>query len=100
MEKLAVVVDTNVVFAALVKSEGLNRYVVTVLPAVFPFFYPKKLKEEIFKHIRKISSKAGLQDTQTIYALRSVLSGIKLIHTQQLARKRKEALGFVKDPDD
>ena len=31
MEKLAVVVDTNVVFAALVKSEGLNRYVVTVL---------------------------------------------------------------------
>jgi len=100
MEKLAVVVDTNVVFAALVRSEGLNRYVVTILPAMFPFFYPSKLKEEIFKHIRKISLKAGLKDTQVIFALQSILSGMRLVPTQRFAQRKQEALNLVKDSND
>ena len=100
MEKLAIVVYTNVVFAALVRAEGLNRYVLTIFPSLFPFFYPRKLKEEIFKHARTISIKSGLSENQVIAALRSILAGMRLVPTQSYARRKEEALRFARDPND
>ena len=96
MEKLAIVVDTNVVFAALVRAEGLNRYVLTIFSSMFPFYYPRKLKEEIFKHVRTIAIKSGLSENRVIAALRSILAGMRLVPTQRFARRKQEALKFVR----
>ncbi|ASJ17263.1 hypothetical protein A3L04_09385 [Thermococcus chitonophagus] len=57
MEEIAVVVDSNVVFATIIREGGLNRYVVTIIPAIIPFYYPKGLREEIIRHSGEISKK-------------------------------------------
>jgi len=38
--KLAVVLDANAVIASLMRESGLNRFVVTLTPIIYPSYYP------------------------------------------------------------
>jgi len=76
MEDLAIVVDSNVIFAAIVREMGLNRYVVTVIPAIVPFHYPKGLRAEIVKHLKEISQKSKKPAGEVLVALRETLEGM------------------------
>ena len=55
--KLAVVFDANVVIASLIKESGLNRYIVTLTPIIYPSYYPEILRREVLEHISVIAQK-------------------------------------------
>jgi len=42
----AVVLDANVVIAALIREQGFNRYIVSLAPILYSFFYPIALTSE------------------------------------------------------
>ncbi len=89
MGPVAVVVDTNVIFAALVRESGLNRYVVTVFPLFLPFYYPSVMREEIERHIGEIAKKCGCEEPSVRAAFEDVLRGMVLrdpIHNPEAFR--------------
>ncbi|MEB3780942.1 MAG: hypothetical protein GSR85_12065 [Desulfurococcales archaeon] len=46
----AVVLDANVVIAALIREQGFNRYIVSLTPSIYPSYYPEALRSEILEH--------------------------------------------------
>ncbi|USG99105.1 hypothetical protein K1720_06030 [Thermococcus argininiproducens] len=100
MDKIAVVVGSNVIFAALVREQGLNRYVVAIFPEIFPFFYPSGLREEIIKHIREITAKTSLSAKEIMIALKAILEPMTPISLDKLKKHISQAQRYTNDKDD
>ena len=100
MGELGIVIDSNVIFAALVRAQGLNRYIVTVLPELFPFFYPELLRKEIMKHIREITGKSGLSAKDVLRALNVMFEGMTPVSSKDISEHLETALEYVNDKDD
>jgi len=96
----AVVLDANVVIAALIREQGLNRYIVSLAPIIYSFFYPAALRSEILKRTGEIARKAGRSEYEICLALKTILKRVKPLPNEKVARYLSEAQGFVKDPDD
>jgi len=96
----AVVLDANVVIAALIREQGFNRYVVSLAPILYPSFYPIDLKSEILRHAEKVVRKAGISEHEIQLALQAILGRAKPIPKEKVARYLSEAQKFVKDPKD
>jgi len=96
----AVVFDTNVVIAALIRERGFNRYVVSLAPILYPSFYPIDLKREIREHAERVVKKAGRSEYELQLALQAMLRHAKLIPEEKVKKYLSEAERFVKDPED
>ena len=95
--EIAVVVDTNVIFAALVRSEGLNRYILTLYPELFPFFYPQVVREEIIDHIDEIAKKAEITPEEIEIAMEIIFEPMTPVSSSQLRHYKQEARKYVWD---
>ncbi|ASJ12919.1 PIN domain-containing protein [Thermococcus thioreducens] len=98
--EIAVVVDTNVIFAALVRSEGLNRYILALYPELFPFFYPQLVQEEITNHISEIAKKAGITPEEIEIAMEIIFEPMTPVSSSQLRHYKQEARKYVRDHAD
>ncbi len=96
----AVVLDANVVIAALIREQGFNRYMVSLAPSIYPSYYPEALKSEILKHAEEIARRAGKSEYEIRLALQAVLRRVKPLPDEKVARYLSEAQGLVRDPDD
>lgn len=96
----AVVLDANVVIAALLREQGFNRYIVSLAPVIYPFFYPTALRSEILEHAGEIAQRAGRSEREIRLALQAMLKRVKPLPDEKVARYLSEAQEFVKDPDD
>ncbi|WP_456393941.1 PIN domain-containing protein [Thermococcus sp.] len=98
--EIAVVVDTNVIFAALIRSGGLNRYILTLYPELLPFFHPEAVKEEILNHIDEIATKAKMIPEEIKIAMEVIFEPMTLVSTSQLYPYKQEAEKYVQDAAD
>jgi len=96
----AVVLDANVVIAALIREQGFNRYIVSLAPIIYPFFYPTALRSEILEHAGEIAQRAGRSEREIRLALQAMLERVKPLPDEKVARYLSGAQEFVKDPDD
>jgi predicted nucleic acid-binding protein len=55
----AVVLDANAVIAALIREQEFNRYMVSLIPSLYPTYYPEALKSEILDHVEEVAQRAG-----------------------------------------
>jgi len=96
----AVVLDANVVIAALIREQGFNRYIVSLAPIIYPSFYPIALRSEILEHTEEIARRAGKSEYEIRLALKAILKRVKSLPDEKVARCLSEAQGLVKDPGD
>jgi len=98
--KLAIIFDANVVIASLIKESGLNRYIVTLTPIIYPSYYPEILRREVLKHIPVIAQKARRQENEISIALESVLERLREVESRELFQFIEESMSYVNDEED
>ncbi|CAI1493409.1 protein of unknown function [Thermococcus nautili] len=98
--ELAVVVDTNVVFASLIRSGGVNRYVLTLFPEMFPFFYPEVVRKEIANHIGELAEKSKLTPGELSIAMEVIFEPMAPVSASKLSRYKEVAEEYVHDVAD
>ena len=98
--KLAVVFDANVVIASLIKEGGLNRYIVTLTPIIYPSYYPEILRREVLEHISVIAQKARRPENEISMALESILERLREVESKELFQFIEESIRYVKDEED
>ncbi|NJE48193.1 PIN domain-containing protein [Thermococcus sp. 9N3] len=98
--EIAVVVDTNVVFASLIRSGGVNRYVLTLFPEMFPFFYPEVVRKEIANHIEELAEKSKLTPEELSIAMEVIFEPMVPVSASKLSQYKEVAEEYVHDVAD
>jgi predicted nucleic acid-binding protein len=100
---MKIIVDTNIVFSALVNSSGKIGNLLMNSDDVFQFYTSDYLKEELLEHHEKIKKLSRLSDAD-IETLKSLIfNHIVFINTEIIATKiwiEAEAMMVDVDPDD
>ena len=96
----AVVLDANVVIAALIREQGFNRYIVSLAPSIYPSYYPEALRSEILEHAGEIARRAGRSEHEIRLALETLLERVEPLPDENVAKYLSEAQEIVKDPED
>lgn len=98
--RLAVVFDANVVIASLIRDGGLNRYIVTLTPTLYPSYYPDILREEVFEHVQDIARRARRPENEISIALTNILEHIHEVKSQELLPFIEDSMRYVNDEKD
>ena len=98
---MKIVVDSNIVFSAILNSQGKIAQLIINGSIYFSFFSINLLKEEIFNHKDKLLSISGLTETQFQSSFSHIGSRIKfvdgiLISDQELDKAKE----LTKDIDE
>ncbi len=101
MDKIVVAVDTNVIFSAMIRDEGISR-VFLLLPIIHPeveLVISDIIREEIDKHSVEISRKVGMPIALFYKGLNELLSNVRVVNIKGKFDK-DYLLRFVKDKGD
>lgn len=98
----SLILDTNVLIASLVRSEGITRASLTILihHENCRVLAQADLVEELKKHSQEICNKAGLTRPLLEDMLAQLLENIDLAPVSLYENKLREALQFVRDDSD
>jgi putative PIN family toxin of toxin-antitoxin system len=95
---MKLVVDTNIIFSALLKKE--SKEIELLLREECEFFIPKTLFIELFKHKEKIMQVSKLEEDEILELLYSILEKLEVVDDRNIALKyRKEAYNLTEDID-
>jgi putative PIN family toxin of toxin-antitoxin system len=95
---MKLVVDTNIIFSALLKKE--SKEIELLLREKCEFFIPKTLFIELFKHKEKIMQVSKLEEDEILELLYSILEKLEVVDDRNIALKyRKEAYNLTEDID-
>lgn len=96
-----VVVDTNVIFSALLNPRGKISDLLFNSEESFSFFAPSFILEELEKHHLKLVSISKLSVAELDFLKRTILSKVILIDLEGIGRSSWEkALALVKEIDE
>jgi len=74
-----IVVDTNVVFSAILSSEGSINDILLNSDSIFDFYAPSFLIDELVKHRRKIKNISGYSEAELNFLQRILFKKIEFI---------------------
>jgi predicted nucleic acid-binding protein len=95
---IAVVIDTNIVFSALLKEN--SRFTEIILYSQYEFYAAELLPVELFKHKERILRGSRMSEPQVVQTLLTLLQHITIFRDQQITREHKgEALRLCRDVD-
>ena len=95
---MKLVVDTNVIFSALLKSGSKELYILK--KSNFQFFIPKVVFIELFKYKEKILRYSNLTEDEILELLYVILGSIKVVDEMQIPYEfRKLSYELTKDVD-
>ena len=95
---MKIVVDTNIVFSALLSHENVHKLV--LLSGSFDFFSCNYLMAEIFKHKNKILKFSSLSETEIIEQFEMLLRRINFVPEEMVPSVfYKEAVSLCDDID-
>jgi predicted nucleic acid-binding protein len=98
-----IVADTNIVFSAVLNSDGKIGDLIFSSASAFEFFTCSYMKAEIQTHKLKLLKISGLSELQIQIALERILEEIKLIDVRVISDNslaRADKLLIDIDPDD
>ncbi|HYH81402.1 MAG TPA: PIN domain-containing protein [Longimicrobium sp.] len=94
----AVVVDTNILFSALLKED--SRFLEVLLDSQYEFYASELLVTELFAHKERIVRASRLPEPRIVKVLHTLLEQITIYREQQVPREHKrEALRLCVDVD-
>lgn len=99
MKKVKIVIDSNVLFSALIK-DALTRKL--ILEYEEEFLFPQYIFEEMQKHKELLLKKSKMSEKEFSQLLNIILRKVIIIPTEHLKAKEKEAKKLAQDidPDD
>tara|TARA_R110000744_G_C19033058_1_gene525705 strand:+ start:91 stop:525 length:435 start_codon:yes stop_codon:yes gene_type:complete len=77
-----VVVDTNIVFSAILNSSGLIGELLLNSNDQFEFYAPDFLEQELNKYLPKLMKATSMNDRQVAISIRQILKKIKIISSE------------------
>jgi len=92
------VIDANILFAALIASEGSTREL--LFSPALELISPSFVQEEIKKYRSFIAQKTGCEEKEIDQALHIILSRIKIIPFEKYAGYLEEAMNISPDQKD
>jgi predicted nucleic acid-binding protein len=97
---MKVVVDTNIVFSAIVKASGTVAKAFFSVPSFAKYYAPDFLIEELQIHKRKLLKVSGLSEVNYEKAKTSVFASINFIDVASIPEiYSEEAVSLTKDID-
>jgi len=82
------VVDTSILFAALLKKSAVREL---LLNSLFEFYVPEFGIEEIEKHVEEIVDRSGLSAENVYLLLGVLLASIQVVPAERILKKYREA---------
>jgi len=82
------VVDTSILFAALLKKSTVRRL---LLNPLFEFYVPEFGIEEIEKHVEEIAYRSGLSVENVYLLLGVLLFSVQVVPSERVLKKYREA---------
>ena len=98
--KPAIVLDTNIIISSLIKPGGFTRRVILLLEDQADLYAPKALLEELAEKMEYLAQKKRVSPAEQRYLLTLLLSSIRTIESDAIKPLIREALRYVRDPDD
>jgi predicted nucleic acid-binding protein len=101
-EKTAIVIDTNILFASILKRGSYTRQVILYVTDILGLdsYTPEKTLEEIDKHLTELSKRKQLNINELRTSIGIILSGVKVIGKAEYSKYYEESKNFVEDPED
>ena len=97
---MIIIVDTNIVFSAILNTKSVIGELVLNSEGIFEFWSCHYLLEEIDKHWDKLKKISKLEDSLLIESQRLIYKNINFISEAQIPKThRLEAYNLVKDID-
>jgi len=97
---MKIIVDTNIVFSALLNSNGRIGRLLLDSKQHFEFYSCKYLQIEIFRHLEKIQKHANLQQDEVFELLNLITSRIFFVDENLLPKTTlSKAMELVEDVD-
>ena len=94
---MRLVIDTNIIFSALIKDSTTRRILLT---SKFDFFVPEYVFIEIQKHSEEILEKSGYGQDDFDTMLDTLISNINVIPTEEFKNYIPKAFKIMKDIDE
>lgn len=95
---IAVVIDTNIVFSALLKED--SRFSEIILYSQYEFYAAELLFVELFRHKERIVRALRMPEPEVVRVLHTLMQRIRIFREQQITREHKqEALRLCHDVD-
>ena len=91
------VIDTNIIFSALIKDSTTRRIILT---SKFDFFIPEYVFIEIQKHSEEILEKSGYDQDDFDTMLDTIIGNINVIPTDEFKSYIPKAFKIMKDIDE
>lgn len=85
---MKLVVDTSILFAALLKKSAVREL---LLNSLFEFYVPEFGIEEIEKHVEEIVDRSGLSAENVYLLLGVLLASIQVVPAERILKKYREA---------
>ena len=98
--KKRIVIDTNVIFSSLLKSEGVTRLVLTLIKQRedVEIFVPKSIYKEIQKYRFEIARRAKISTRLLDLFIKTIFDKITVVDVEESFLKR--AKNYVRDKSD
>ncbi|MDO8661122.1 MAG: PIN domain-containing protein [Candidatus Woesearchaeota archaeon] len=90
---MRIVLDSNIVLAALIK-DGHVRRILTTAPA--SFFFPEVFMEELEKYKPVVLEKTGLDQSSYELLLQTILNYLEIIPPYEIQKNLSEAVKLMK----
>ena len=92
-----IVIDSNILFSALLKNSETRRIILTC--EILPLFFPSYLFEELERHKKELILKSGMSYTDFDQLLELLIEKIIVVPDARLSPFRKQAMGLVHNID-
>lgn len=96
---MIVVIDTNILLAALIKNSTVRKI---IFNSEWKFFYPELSFHEVVKYTEVVLKKSGMTEEEYFKILSCILKNINLVSDDKIKEKLDEARTELEkvDPDD
>ena len=98
---MIIIVDTNIVFSAILSSHGKINDLLLNSTGTFEFFTPTFIIEELDKHHNKLKKISGLSNSEIAFLKRTLFRHIELIDPELIREENwNRAFNLVKNIDE
>lgn len=95
--KLKLVLDTNIIFSALINKSSMIRDI--LLSDKITFFLPEKVIDEIIKHKELLCKKTGLSQKEVFFTLFYLLSRVRIMEKDAFSNNLEKARKIMEKID-
>jgi len=101
-EGKAVVIDTNVILASILKKASYTRQILVYIMDVIGIdaYTPEKTIEEVESHLEELARRKGVNAEELSLAVKILLLTVRIVRKTEYDEYLEQAQSYTVDPDD